>query len=195
MAKEETKPDKAFMKKIMSYSALFFSFGALVAVFLLGIIGWTTLDDAEKTINEGMDTACTGIATADSTFVSAAQSIDELQVAFSEGGASFVDLADSIRGMAGSMDVLNESAANDMADAADSIEAMGSNIENQSDSLAEMGDYVSTLRISLNSQRDVLCGNEITDMFGTIKVLFVISVLLLLGLLLIISLNAGRGII
>ena len=195
MAKEETKLDKVFMRRVLSYAALFFSFGALVAVFILGIIGWTTLDEVEKTINEGMSTACMGVVTADSTFISAAQSIDELQQTFREGGTSFVDLADSVRRMAGSMGILNEAAAEDMVDAADSIEIMGSSIKNQSDSLAEMGDDIDTLRTSLNSQRDVLCGSEIKDMFGTIKVLFVISLFLLLGLLFIISLNAGRGII
>lgn len=195
MAKEETKLDKVFMRRVLSYAALFFSFGALVAVFILGIIGWTTLDEVEKTINEGMTTACMGVVTADSTFISAAQSIDELQQAFRQGGTSFVDLAGSVRGMAGSMEILNASAAEDMVDAADSIEIMGSSIKNQSDSLVEMGDDIDTLRTSLNSQRDVLCGSEIKDMFGTIKVLFVISLFLLLGLLFIISLNAGRGII
>jgi len=196
METAENKPsDKRFVKRVFSYTALLFSFGVFVMVFIIGLIGWMTLDEAEKMVKQATDTACTGIKTADSTFQSAGQSVDELEDAFRDGGASFVDLAESVRGMASSMESLNETASNDMAEAADSIEVMGSSIRNQSEGFAEMKENLDTMRSSLNSQRDTVCGEEITDMFGSAKILFVVSMILLLGLLFVIGLNAGRGIV
>jgi len=196
MTTPEDKPtDKQFVKRIFGYTALLFSFGVFIMVFVIGLIGWMTIDEAEKLVNEATDTACTGIKTADSTFQSAGQSVDELADAFRDGGASFVDLAASVRGMANSMDTLNQTASDNMAESADAIEEMGDSIQDQSASFAEMKQDLETLRSSLNSQRDTVCGGEITNMFGTAKILFVVSLLLLVGLLLIIGLNAGRGVV
>jgi len=177
-------------KKIVSYTALFFSFVLFLMILAIGIFGWITLDNIEKTITPSIDNVCGSLNGAIVSIDSLADGADDIKNSMNYTSASLLTLSHSLSQFANITAIIDKNSSNDLKLSSEKMKNASDYFSSAVNDIDKTKEGLSSVRSSLVKEKETLCDNKIKNSLGNLRLLFIFSIIFAFLLLVVFSLNS-----